>query len=74
MNADKTCSLSTSVTEVASGFHPLLSRQPGLSRCVPGEQVGKHSHLLTVHQELVLRVDRIESGELTVDQTLKIEL
>lgn len=25
-------------------------------------------------QELVLRVDRIESGELTVEQTLKTEL
>jgi hypothetical protein len=30
--------------------------------------------VLTLQQELVLRVDRIESGELTVDQTLKTEL
>jgi hypothetical protein len=30
--------------------------------------------MLIIIQELVLRVDRIESGELTVDQTLKTEL
>lgn len=30
--------------------------------------------ILMVIQELVLRVDRIESGELTVDETLKTEL
>jgi hypothetical protein len=31
-------------------------------------------NVLMIVQELVLRVDRIESGELTVDQTLKTEL
>lgn len=30
--------------------------------------------VLTFDQELVLRVDRIESGELTAEQTLKIEI
>jgi hypothetical protein len=30
--------------------------------------------MLTKEQELVLRVDRIESGELTVEQTLPTEL
>jgi hypothetical protein len=30
--------------------------------------------MLTKEQELVLRVDRIESGELTVEQTLNTEL
>ena len=30
--------------------------------------------MLIIIQELVLRVDRIESGELTVDQTLTTEL
>jgi hypothetical protein len=30
--------------------------------------------MLTKGQELVLRVDRIESGELTVEQTLPTEL
>jgi hypothetical protein len=29
---------------------------------------------LTIRQELVLRVDRIESGELTVEQTLKTDI
>lgn len=73
MNADKTCLLSTSEMGVASGSRHLLSRQLGLSRYV--HNLGsKHLQLLTFHQELVLRVDRIESGELTVDQTLKVEL
>lgn len=29
--------------------------------------------ILTISKELVLRVDRIESGELTVEQTLKTD-
>ena len=37
----------------------------------PNLQEDKHSNN---PQELVLRVDRIESGELTAEQTLKMDL
>jgi hypothetical protein len=53
---------------------PPLAFKTARALKVSFEQQEHFVHTLIVIQELVLRVDRIESGELTVDQTLKTEL
>jgi hypothetical protein len=73
MNADEACWPLTLEAEAVREFHPLRSRLQGLSRCVCREQSDDDT-CTNKKQELVLRVDRIESGELTVEQNLSVEL
>jgi hypothetical protein len=59
--------------EVVTRFHRSRSRLLGLLR-YDVIALNPTTSRLTIRQELVLRVDRIESGELTVEQTLKTDI